>query len=610
MLGKVGRWRLAWMAVIMYGLTGAKPMQPEPKNILLDQINQEIKHGPYYQQNFSNDGERFVAWYLRRVLLRDAIAVRYDITDGANDKQIDAVVVDDEESRVLIIQGKFIGENQVDGEPLREVLSAWVRLQDLPALQKDCNEKLKVKLEAVRKALDEDYRVEFELITTGVLTDAAKADLKAFSDKLEESEDFTASLHVVDAEVLQTRLAEAEAMELPSLDYVVNIDPEQTLVTKVGEAQTILTILSLRECLKLPGILDGKLFRKNVRQALGANNRVNRALRTTIHGDRVREFFFYHNGITAICDEAKVNGDRTRISVKGLSVVNGCQSLSTIFTASERVRQEEANGACILFRFYEIPDRPLADRISINTNSQSAVKPRDLRSNDKVLVGLRRSFETRYPDGCFLTKRGDTRPADKDARKTVDAAVLAKMLMAWQCQRPNIAYQERKLFDEYYKTLFRTGYDPASMLALQTWLNAIEDAWPNLLMDDVLKAARANVKFHVLYSVSAIIANVNKQPSGVVPPSLTLKAAENPAEVLTLAASCVENAMENALNVAKAGAKVFSPPNWLKSNAIVQGENLVAGTIAGMLPSFPNGKTIVELLKASPESLGQRWSAE
>src|ERR1017187_8257813 len=112
MLGKVGRWRLAWMAVIMYGLTGAKPMQPEPKNVLNFQINQEIKHGPYYQQNFSNDGERFVAWYLRRVLLRDAIAVRYDITDGANDKQIDAVVVDDEESRVLIIQGKFIGRSE------------------------------------------------------------------------------------------------------------------------------------------------------------------------------------------------------------------------------------------------------------------------------------------------------------------------------------------------------------------------------------------------------------------------------------------------------------------------------------------------------------------
>jgi hypothetical protein len=129
-------------------------------------------------------------------------------------------------------------------------------------------------------------------------------------------------------------------------------------------------------------------------------------------------------------------------------------------------------------------------------------------------------------------------------------------------------------------------------------------------MDDVLKAGRANVKFHVLYSVSAIIGNVNKQPSAIVPPSLTLKAAQNPAEVLTLAASCVENALQSALGVAQSGGKVFSPPNWLKSNASVQGETLVAGTIAGMLPSFPNGKTIVELLKAPPESFGQRWSAE
>jgi hypothetical protein len=59
-------------------------------------------------------------------------------------------------------------------------------------------------------------------------------------------------------------------------------------------------------------------------------------------------------------------------SVKGLSVVNGCQSISTIYTVSERVRSPEAKDARILFRVYEIPDRALADRISINTNSQTA----------------------------------------------------------------------------------------------------------------------------------------------------------------------------------------------------------------------------------------------
>ena len=91
---------------------------------MLDQIQREVTQDPFYKQNFLNDGERFVAWYLRRVLLRDPVATRDDITDGQHDKQMDAVVVDDDDRRVLIVQGKFVGTSQVDSEPLREVLAA------------------------------------------------------------------------------------------------------------------------------------------------------------------------------------------------------------------------------------------------------------------------------------------------------------------------------------------------------------------------------------------------------------------------------------------------------------------------------------------------------
>lgn len=150
----------------------------------------------------------------------------------------------------------------------------------------------------MRRALDDEYRVDFELLTTGVLTNAAQADLKAFSDKLEESEDLTANLQLVDAEVLATRLAEAEAQELPSIDHIVSIDPDKTLTTRIANAQAIVTVLPLTECLRMPGIVDGKLFRKNVRQSLGATNKVNRAMRATILGERSGDFFFYHNGIT------------------------------------------------------------------------------------------------------------------------------------------------------------------------------------------------------------------------------------------------------------------------------------------------------------------------
>jgi hypothetical protein len=37
---------------------------------MLEQIEREIADDQYYIQNFPNEGQRFVAWYLRRVLLR------------------------------------------------------------------------------------------------------------------------------------------------------------------------------------------------------------------------------------------------------------------------------------------------------------------------------------------------------------------------------------------------------------------------------------------------------------------------------------------------------------------------------------------------------------
>ena len=164
---------------------------------------------------------------------------------------MDAVVIDDEDRRVLIIQGKFMSASQVNSEPLREILGAWVRLHDLQSLQQDCNEKLKAKLEAVRSALDDEYRVDFELLTSGVLTDAAKADLKAFADRLDQDDfdEFSASLHLIDSDVLETKLAEAEAQELPSLDHVINVDAERTLVTKMGDAKTVITVLPLSSTL-------------------------------------------------------------------------------------------------------------------------------------------------------------------------------------------------------------------------------------------------------------------------------------------------------------------------------------------------------------------------
>jgi hypothetical protein len=52
---------------------------------VFEQIKEDIK-ADYYQQNFPNDGQRFVAWYLRNIHLRDMNeARRGQVADVTNE---------------------------------------------------------------------------------------------------------------------------------------------------------------------------------------------------------------------------------------------------------------------------------------------------------------------------------------------------------------------------------------------------------------------------------------------------------------------------------------------------------------------------------------------
>lgn len=263
---------------------------------MYEKIKEDIKQD-YYQQNFSNDGQRFVAWYLRNIHLRDLNQTKYDITDGQDDKQIDAIVIDENGSMIYIVQGKFIGASKVDAEPLREVLSSWLQLKNLVRLQEIGNENLKRRLRDVADALDDEYEISFELITTAELTNSAKEDVKSFQEQMAKDEELPASIHIVDNDELQRRYDLALDRENPIINYQLNLEAGKYLSFEIAGTRTVIASIPLKECVKFPGIKDGTLFQKNVRQSLGLNNRVNKSIKSTIYGDRHRDFFFYHNGI-------------------------------------------------------------------------------------------------------------------------------------------------------------------------------------------------------------------------------------------------------------------------------------------------------------------------
>lgn len=577
---------------------------------IIVRIQRDLHQDSYYSQNFANDGERFIAWYLRNVLLRSPIQVRDDITDGQDDKQIDAVIVDDEKRQVIIIQGKFFTTSKVDHTPLHEVLAAWLHIQNLPLLQESANQRLKVKLEAVSEALQDDYEVVFELLTTGELTDSAKDDLKSFTETLGEYEHPVASLTLVDSATLHARWDEALSVALPKLKHSLTLEPGRFLSLQVANFKTVLAAIKLSDVLHLPGVKDQTLFRKNVRQSLGLTNKINKGLKQTLMGDNSHFFFLYHNGITAICDKLSLDATTNSLTMEGLSVVNGCQSINTIFACSEKIKQ--STNSYVLFRFYEIPQADIADRISIYTNSQSAVKPRDLRSNDKRIAAIKTAYENAYRDGCLITKRGQERPADRDEKKTMDIGLLAKCIMSWHCQRPNIAYNENKIFDKYFDQLIRSDYSPADIHALNQWMQHIERRWQegSLGLNEALLAVPSYAKFHLLFGVQVCFSIASNHADKVPAPSATIAALGDPDPIITLAANCYNSALDSAVSEYQEKGKVFSPQNWLKAKDSLNKVQASLRMYMGMMTSMPGGPDLKKRLVLDASKFSLRWSAD
>ena len=585
---------------------------------IYDKIKEDIE-ADFFKQNFPNDGQRFVAWYLRNIHMRDMNETRDDITDGANDKQIDAIVIDNDKSTIYIIQGKFISGGVVDAEPLREVLSSWMQLRDLDRLQVVGNNQLQRKLSEVAQALDDDYEICFELITTSNLTDAAKNDLETFQielAKISENEDWDATINLVDDTELTRRYELALETDNPSINYTLDLSDCKYLAETIAGTQVVLAAVPLKDCILFPGIKDGSLFQKNVRQSLGTSNAVNKGIRQTILGDKHKDFFFFHNGITAICNKMEIKGEKMKMH--GLSVVNGCQSLNTILSCSEPVKKLE--DTFVMFRFYEIPQRDRADRISINTNSQSAVKPRDLRSNDKRVLNLKRSFELKYPSGYFITKRGELAPANKDKNFVLDLSDFGKYLIAWHSQRPNISYGETKIFDKYFEVLFKRDYKPENAQALNTWMKEVLKTWTDknpLGLNETLLAMKAYAPYHQLYAISMCFAISNNMADRVPSPNSCLEKAKKHGlvdEIVKISGLSLNMALEAAANEVQPQNRVFSPQNWIKAKTCLAGINFAIRNYFQMLPMIPGGQQVSQKLKEGlilgQEDFEYRWAAD
>ena len=591
---------------------------------IYNKIRYEIMQ-KYYQENFSNDGQRFIAWYLRNIYRMNEFDVLDCVTDGANDQKIDAVYIDHENESIYIIQGKFYSQKgKIDSGAFMEIIGAWLKIRNLRQLQETANEKLRSKVSEISSAIDDGYDIYFELVTTAELNKPARREIESFSQAVKEmkrGEVLSENIVIVDEKILEMRYNDAMNLKTPVINYKIKVEPNKCICTSINGTKVIAAILNLSDCAEIPGIQDGSLFKKNVRQSLGKSVKVNKAIAMTLR-TCPGEFFFLHNGITAICSSLELKDNI--LSAENISVVNGCQSLTTIYNNSEALKSS-GDAGYVIFRFYEIQESGRIENISTSTNSQTTVKARDLRSNEKCILDMKAAYERRYPDGQFITKRGEKTEHGKNKHHIVDISLLSKMLISWHALKPTLTHSENVIFREYFDKVFHSDYSPEKVQALNEIYNACMEFWIpgknhiGCKINNALLKHKAHGVFLHMFAAAVLLIFLNKDKggnsdlSGMTPkPDAVMKITgngENLRYLIDLAASCLNVAFTQSENEMKIKGRVFEAVRWPKST---QSINTIRDVIISrVMPLMPEDRinidTLREKLNMSEDDFEKIW---
>ncbi len=197
------------------------------------------------------------------------------------------------------------------------------------------------------------------------------------------------------------------------------------------------------------------LFDQNIRRYLGWSNRVNLGMIQTLGASDDRpNFYFYNNGITAICHKFSYNALQMKdwsVKVRDMQIINGGQTCQSIAHALAENPAADFSQSFVLVRLYELEqdDTSLVYRITSATNSQSPIELRDLRSNDNEQKRLKTDLELLGYDYKLKRDNASATP------RTIPSTVAAESILAIWRRKPHLAkFATTKLFDQFYKEIF------------------------------------------------------------------------------------------------------------------------------------------------------------
>lgn len=186
----------------------------------------------------------------------------------------------------------------------------------------------------------------------------------------------------------------------------VNTDLRLQHVHKVEEPRaTYFGVAQLADLVALHQQHDKGLYERNIRYFLGSGtSEVNRAIKATLL-DNPADFFYLNNGVTAVCDSIDPKDNRAgfkKLRVRGLSIINGAQTVASAAEFVERHPGHSIANAKVMFTLIKAPaDGAFGKRVTKARNHQNPVQAANFASLDETQERLRQEaahlgFEYHY----------------------------------------------------------------------------------------------------------------------------------------------------------------------------------------------------------------------
>lgn len=412
----------------------------------------------------------FIIFCLQNIYGLDDFESEEAITDGGNDKGIDAIFSQTTENgnKVLyVVQSKYFeNPDKALDEPAKtlmtETLSNYV-LGDAPI--DVLNPKLKPRIQEARSLRQSG---EIDRVKIIFLTNGQRPQVSIYSDL----ERFCSSQQQIDFQIFTEQ--DISEILLPVSSRPVG-EISINVVKDVGVGDR--TFLSLPDIEYAHGKIvridiydvaklvenNPNIFNTNVRGFLGRNNVNKQILNTLTDEQSIKKFAYLNNGITILCDNYQIKPGGEVIDLVNPSIINGCQTASTILEAYKLEKISPNMGVAVV-RIIESSDPQLKEAIIKASNTQSAVKDRDLISEDAVQKELEEQFNSM---GYFYQrKRGSFIDIPDDKKdKVIDLEKSAQAYMALFLDLPAEAKNKKaEIYDDYYNQIFHSQISAIALL--------------------------------------------------------------------------------------------------------------------------------------------------